>query len=151
MANKFPLQSLLDLSQLRLDEATRRLGQLISGEQEAHQRLAMLVQYREEYQARFVTAAQGGLAPREWQNFRDFLAKLDDAVRMAGDVVDQSKQKTAAGQRDWLSQRGRVQAYDTLSRRHEARVRLHAFRREQKASDEFAARNHLVRNEEGDD
>lgn len=151
MANKFPLQSLLDLSQLRLDEAARKLGQLISGEQEAGRRLEVLIQYREEYQARFVTAAQSGLAPREWQNFRDFLGKLDDAVKLAGDMVAQSKQKTAAGQQEWLSKRGRVKAFDTLSQRHDARARLQASRREQKASDEFAARGHLVRGDESNE
>jgi flagellar biosynthesis chaperone FliJ len=33
----FHLQPLLDLSKMRLDEATRELGQLIAGEQEASQ------------------------------------------------------------------------------------------------------------------
>ena len=35
MSPPFKLQPLLDLSKLRLDEATRDLGQLIAGEQEA--------------------------------------------------------------------------------------------------------------------
>ena len=41
----FPLQPLLDLSQMRLDQAARELGELIAGEQEATKRLALLLQY----------------------------------------------------------------------------------------------------------
>lgn len=140
MSRKFPLQSLLDLSQLRLDEATRRLGELISGEQEASQRLELLSQYRAEYQQRFVTAAQAGLSPKEWQNFRAFLQKLDDAVNQAGQMVAQSKQRTAAGQQEWLAKRGKLKAFDTLSQRHRSRLDTADGRQEQKASDEHSAR-----------
>ena len=147
--SKFPLQSLLDLSQLRLDEATRRLGELISGEQEASQRLELLTQYRAEYQERFVAAAQAGLSPREWQNFRSFLLKLDDAVNQAGQMVTQSKQRTAAGQQEWIAKRGKVQAFDTLSQRHQARQTQAELRREQKASDEHTARRHYSEDGKG--
>ena len=142
--SKFPLQSLLDLSQLRLDEATRRLGELISGEQEASQRFELLTQYRAEYQERFVTAAKNGLSPKEWQNFRAFLQKLDDAVNQAGQMMAQSKQRTAAGQQEWIAKRGKVQAFDTLSQRHQARLNQTELRREQKASDEHTARRHYL-------
>jgi flagellar FliJ protein len=139
----FPLQSLLDLSQLRLDEATRRLGELISGEQEASQRLTLLTQYREEYQERFVVAAQNGLSPKEWQNFRSFLQKLDDAVNQAGAMVTQSKQRTAMGQQDWLNNRGKLKAFDTLSQRHQSRLDKADNRQEQKASDEHSSRRYF--------
>lgn len=140
MPQPFPLQSLLDLSQLRLDEATRRLGELISGEQEASQRLELLTQYRAEYQERFVTAAQSGLSPKEWQNYRNFLQKLDDAVTQAGVMASQSKQRTAAGQQEWLTKRGKLKAFDTLSQRHQSRLDLAENRQQQKAADEHTAR-----------
>lgn len=139
MSQRFPLQSLLDLSQMRLDEATRRLGELISGEQQASQRLELLMQYRAEYQERFVTAAQNGLSPKEWQNFRSFLQKLDDAVNQANLMASQSKQRTAAGQKEWVSKRGKLKAFDTLSQRHQSRLDYAENRQEQKAADEHTA------------
>lgn len=142
MARAFPLQSLLDLSQLRLDEAARKLGELIAGEQEASRRHALLVQYREEYRARFVAAAQDGLSPGKWQNFASFLAKLDEAINQADSAMTQTKQQTAAGQQEWVSKRGRVKAFDTLSARHRSRVAYQDQRQEQKASDEHGARRH---------
>ena len=140
MSNAFPLQTLLDLSQLRLDEAARRLGQLIASEQEATKRHELLVEYRGEYQARFVAAVQAGLSPREWQNFQGFLQKLDEAVNQAEVMASQSRQKTSLGQREWLSKRGNVKAYDTLAERHRSRLQWQETRREQKSQDEFAAR-----------
>lgn len=142
MNKKFHLQPLLDLSNLRLDEATRQLGKLIAGEQEANQRLALLVEYRAEYQARFLAAAGNGLGPDAWRNYQHFLERLEQAIGQARAMVDASKQRTAAGQQNWLDKRGKVKAFDTLAQRHQARVVYAEARQEQKQSDEHAARRH---------
>ena len=142
MTRAFPLQSLLDLSNLRLDEAGRRLGELIAGEQEASRRHELLVQYREEYRARFVVAAQDGLSPGEWRNYASFLAKLDEAINQADSAKTHTQQRTVAGQQEWVAKRGRVKAFDTLSDRHQSRVAYQDQRQEQRASDEHAARRH---------
>jgi flagellar FliJ protein len=142
MSRVFPLQSLLDLSQLRLDEAGRKLGELIAGEQEASRRHGLLVQYREEYRIRFVRAAQEGLRPGEWQNYTQFIARLDEAINQASSAMSHTKQMTVAGQAEWISKRGRVKAFDTLSDRHQSRVAYQDQRQEQKASDEHGARRH---------
>lgn len=142
MTRAFPLQSLLDLSLLRLDEAARKLGDLIAGEQEASQRHGLLVQYREEYRTRFLGAAQNGLSPGEWRNYTSFLARLDEAIAQADAAMNHTKQQTVAGQQEWVSKRGRVKAFDTLSDRHQSRVAYQDQRQEQKASDEHGARRH---------
>jgi flagellar FliJ protein len=140
MSKKFPLQSILDLSQMRLEEATRHLGELISGEQRATERLELLVQYRTEYQARFLEAARDGIGREQWRNFQQFLDKLDAAIGQAGQLVDQSHQLRTEGQREWLDRRGRVKAFDTLAGRHRARQAYEEGHREQKLADEHAAR-----------
>ena len=140
MSKPFHLQPLLDLSNLRLDEATRQLGRLIAGEQEASQRLDLLMQYRDEYQARFLAAASNGLGPDAWRNYQNFLGRLDEAVAQARALVDTSKRRTAAGQQNWLDKRGKVKAFDTLAQRHLARVAYAEAKVEQKQSDEHASR-----------
>jgi flagellar FliJ protein len=140
MPQRFSLQTLLDLSQLRLDTATKRLGELIAGEQEAQKRYELLVEYRSEYQARFVAAAQNGLAPREWQNFQGFLLKLDDAINQANLMVSQSRSRTAHGQREWIAKRGNLKAFDTLAQRHRDREQVTEVRNEQRDLDEFGSR-----------
>lgn len=145
MKRQFPLQSILDLSQLRLDEATRKLGQLISGQQEATQRLELILQYREEYQTKFLATAQNGIGLDAWQNYRAFLERLDAAVLQAREMVVASERKTAAGQQEWLSKRGRVKAFDTLAQRHQTRVVHAENRQEQKHLDEHSARRHRLK------
>lgn len=148
MSKAFHLQPLLDLSNLRLDEATRLLGKLIASEQEAHQRVELLVQYRDEYQARFLNAASDGLGPEAWRNYQHFLGRLDQAIDQARAMLTASKQKTAAGQKNWLDKRGKVKAFDTLAQRHQARLMYAEARSEQKHSDEHAARRYGVAAEE---
>lgn len=142
MTKAFPLQSILDVSQMKLDEATRRLGELISGEQQATQRLELLAQYRDEYHARFLTAAREGLSRDQWRNYQSFLDKLDTAIGQAREMVAQSQQLTAAGQQEWLEKRGRVKAFDTLAQRHQAKAVSAQTRMEQKMLDEHVSRLH---------
>lgn len=149
MAKPFSLQTLLDLSQLRMDEAGRLLGQLLASEQEAGARVVLLQNYRLEYQERFLAAARTGIGREAMHNFQSFLARLDEAIAQAQALVEQSKQRTAAGQRQWLDQRVQVKAYDTLSTRHFEREQRAASRQEQKLQDEHAARSGLGSDPEG--
>lgn len=150
MAPPFRLQPLLDLSKLRLDEATRELGRLIAGEQEASKRLALLNRYREEYQAQFRAAAERGIGPAEWANYSRFLAKIDEAIVPAAQAVALTQQKTLAGKQNWVGKQGRVRAFDTLAERHRAMAATQANKAEQKASDEHSARRHATANAQTD-
>lgn len=150
VTKNFPLQSILDLSQMRLDEATRRLGELIANQEKASGRMELLVQYREEYYGRFMAAAREGLSPEQWRNYQNFLDRLDQAIGQAEQTIVQSKEMTAAGQQDWLSKRGKVKAFDTLAQRHQARTDHDELRREQKSLDEHSTRVHLAKFKEDD-
>ena len=66
MTKPFALQTVLDLMQIRADEATRNLARLIGIEKDAKAKLEMLQQYRDEYATRFRESAQNGLSQREW-------------------------------------------------------------------------------------
>lgn len=138
----FPLQSLLDLSQTRMDDAARKLGQLLASEQEVEKTLSLLEQYREEYEARFRQAAQNGLTREEWGNYQSFLGRLDEAVSQQRVLVEASKQRTVDGQREWLDKRNRVKAFDALSQRHKANEAHSEAKTEQRAQDEHAAKSY---------
>ena len=138
--NSFRLQTLLDLSHARMDDAARQLGQLLSSEQEGAQKLAMLTQYRDEYQRGFLEAARQGLGRGQWANYQAFLARLDQAVAHQQSALDQSKQRTSDGQKAWLEQRNKSKAFDTLSERHRSESLKADARAEQKLTDEHAAK-----------
>lgn len=140
MTKPFALQTVLELMQARADDATQALARLIASEQDAKAKLALLQQYRNEYAARFRQMAQNGLSPREWQNYQEFLNRLDDAVSSQSKAVTQQEMNTAAGQARWREQHLKLKAIDTLSERHYAREEAREAKRDQKAQDEFAAR-----------
>ena len=140
MAKPFSLQVVLDLMQVRADEATNRLARLIANERDAKVKLQMLLQYRDEYATRFQQAAQNGLRPNEWQNFQEFLIRIDDAIEAQNQTVQQEIQNTSTGQAHWQQQRIKLKAFDTLSDRHFANEEILQIRHEQKAQDEYAAR-----------
>ena len=140
MVKPFSLQTVLELMQVRADEATNRLARLIANERDAKNKLQMLQQYRDEYATRFQLAAQNGLTPAEWHNFQEFLNRLDGAIEAQTQAVRQEMRNTANGQQDWQQQRKKLKAFDTLSERHFASEEAIQNRRDQKTQDEFAAR-----------
>lgn len=150
MNNNFKLQTLLDLSHARMDDAARQLGQLLSSEQEGAQKLAMLTQYRDEYQRGFQEAARQGLEQAQWANYQAFLARLDQAVAQQQSALEQSKQRTSDGQKVWLAQRNKSKAFDTLSQRHRSESLKAEARAEQKFTDEHAAKGKRDEGPDGD-
>lgn len=147
MAKPFSLQMVLDLMRNRHDEATQSLARLLAAERDAKKKLAMLLQYREEYTTRFREAAQDGLGQPEWRNFQDFLNRLDEAITQQLQSVSLQEAHTAAGQAEWRQQQKRLKAFDALSERHRVSEARWESRQEQKTQDEFAAR-HKNRNED---
>ena len=142
MSNRFPLQTVFDLMRTRADDAAKNLGRLISTEEDAKSRFSLLENYRNEYAQRFRTAAESGISPLQWANYQDFLGKLDDAINQQNQIVTESNKRTAEGRQHWLNEKGRVQAFDTLAKKHEANVRYQDEKNEQKKSDEFSVRKY---------
>ena len=140
MTRPFSLQTVLELMQTRADDATQNLARLIASERDAKSKLELLQQYRDEYAARFQQAAQSGISPREWHNYREFLGRLDEAIDAQRKTVAQQARNTAAGQVHWQEQRTKLKPFDTLSDRHFATENARELKREQKVQDEFAAR-----------
>ena len=148
MSESFPLQPLLDLANNRMDEAARKLGELIASEHAVEEKLALLVDYRKEYHARFVEAVRNGIGPDAWRNFSAFLGKLDDAIAQQEKAVSVSKQRTEQGQQAWVDQRNKVKAFDTLSHRHQSQQARKEAKQEQRLTDEHAAKQFRDRTEE---
>lgn len=142
MTGKFLLQPLLDLANTRMDEAARRLGELIASEKSSQQKLEMLERYRAEYSERFIEATREGIGPDALRNFSAFIGRIDDAIAAQLRVVQQSKQYISQGQKAWMTQRGKVRAFDTLSQRHQNEQAKADSRQEQRTTDEHAARQH---------
>ncbi|MCL2875250.1 MAG: flagellar export protein FliJ [Betaproteobacteria bacterium] len=140
MSEKFPLQSLLDLANVRMDEVTRELGELIASERSSQQKLELLQGYRNEYSERFVEAARGGIGSEAMRNYTSFLNRIDEAIKAQRRIVEQSHLHTSQGQQQWVEQHTKVRAFDTLSQRFQDELARKTLRQEQRASDEHASR-----------
>ncbi|MBO7411828.1 MAG: flagellar FliJ family protein, partial [Ottowia sp.] len=73
MPRPFPLKPLLDLTQTRLDDAAKTLGELVAKETEHSQKLQLLEEYRQDYFQRFEQAALDGISPDMWRNYSAFI------------------------------------------------------------------------------
>ncbi|MCX9157938.1 flagellar export protein FliJ [Niveibacterium sp. 24ML] len=145
------LETLIELAQSRMDDAAKRLGELLSSGQAHEQKLAMLVEYREEYHNRFRSAAQSGISPDAWRNYSVFLAKLDEAVFEQEQVVSRARLQVEAGKQAWVDERNRKKAFDTLATRHQAAALRKENRDEQRMTDEHSAKLFRDKSDDAED
>ena len=134
----------------RADDATRKLGKLIAAEQSQRSRLEMLEQYRSEYAQRLRDATMQGVTRFVLLNYQDFLARIDEAITQQRLAVENSELSTKAGKDHWQDQNKKLKAIDTLSLRHDARVRHQENRQDQKLQDEFSSRKYSLKDNQDD-
>jgi flagellar protein FliJ len=138
MTKHSALDTLMELAQLRTDEAAKRLGALNAQGVDMEAKLDLLAQYRNEYHARFQASMQQGITASDWRNYQDFLDKLDAAIAQQREMVASMRQRVEASEVAWQSARRTLKSYGTLAQR-QARVREQRMaRHEQKETDERA-------------
>jgi flagellar FliJ protein len=133
------LETLIELAQTRTDDAARRLGALNSKGMDMQAKLALLVQYSDEYRARFQILTQQGLAASDLRNYYEFLNKLDDAIIQQREALVLMRQRVASGELDWRSAKRELNSYDTLVRRQTRVQSLRAAKQDQRETDEHAS------------
>lgn len=140
MARHFHLQPLLDHSRHRLDAADRTLRVLKQQEEEARRRLQELEGFRQEYRERLVHSVTGGMHIHLMRDYHVFLAKIEQAIRHQTEVVREAHGRWEAAHKHWLAERRKVKAYEVLAERHHKRELQRAERRDQRITDEHAAK-----------
>jgi len=140
MPSQLPLDTLLDLARKNTDEAARALGRLNAERAQAEQQLALLYDYRQDYLQRLQRALQTGMAAADCHNYQRFISTLDDAIGQQNHVLRAADEHLARGRRHWQQARRRLNAFDALSQRRAQAARVTENRREQRSSDEYAAR-----------
>ncbi len=134
------LDLLIDLAREAVDDATRTLGVLQTGFQQATGQLRLLEGYLDDYRTRLQESVGDGLQAAAWQNYQRFLVALEGAIAEQRHAVARAQTQLESGRDVWRSCTRRRDAFDALARRRLAeRTRVES-RREQRASDEFAAR-----------
>lgn len=145
MPQKLPLDLLIELARDKTDVAARRLGALQSAQLDAKQKLALLIQYRQDYLVQLQTLMQQGVTSSQWLNYQDFLATLDGAIAQQRAIALQAATRLENGRVDWQQNKRKLNSFDTLAERVERQAQQVQAKREQRDSDERAARQFFVR------
>ena len=140
MAINPALETLIELATTETDEAAKRLGLAVRACEDTEQKLAMLLQYREEYEARFKASLLSGVTAAGYRNFQLFLDKLDTAIAGQQRIVDDAKRRIVDERSQWQSCERKRMSYDTLATRMQKVEERKANKRDQKLMDEFATR-----------
>lgn len=146
MATHFPLQTLLDHARHRMEAAERLLRMLKHKEEAARRRMEDLLEYQADYRARLNGGGQSmGIALI--RDFYAFMAKLDQAIAHQRGELDAATVRWQAAHDQWLAQRHKVKAYETLAMRHARQENQRNEKREQRQTDECALRLHIYPND----
>lgn len=140
MSKHLPIKTLIDLAEDDLDAATKRLGKLQQERNEVEGQLNALITYRDEYHARFTASAQEGTTAQTLRNFQAFVDTLDNAINQQRGLLVAANQRLDMAKPEWQQRKQKLGSYEVLQSRQDAvQARVEA-KREQRDSDEFAAR-----------
>lgn len=140
MAKHSALDTLIELATTQTDEAAKRLGLAVRACEDTEQKLGMLMQYREDYEARFRTGLSSGMTTMGYRNFQLFLEKLDTAIAGQQQIVDNAKRRIAEERGAWQTAERKRMSYGTLAARKETIEQRKENKRDQKLMDEYATR-----------
>ena len=134
------LQTLIGLAEQSTDAAAKRVGAATRAVQEAEQKLQMLHGFRDDYAQRLQQQGSHGMSPHAYRNYLGFMQKLEVAINGQQDVIRMAEQRLQAEQHAWQEAEKKRLSYQTLDKRAQQRAQQKELKRDQRAMDEFAAR-----------
>lgn len=140
MAINPALETLIELATSQTDEAAKRLGRAVRACEDTEQKLALLLQYRDDYDARFKAGLAAGISAAGYRNFQLFLEKLDTAIAGQQQIVNDAKRRIVDERGAWQSCERKRMSYDTLATRAQQVEQRKESKLDQKLMDEFATR-----------
>lgn len=145
MATSSALDTLIELASKESDDAAKRLGHCMKALEEAEQKLVLLMQYRDDYAARFQESLTTGLTAMGYRNFQLFMDKLEQAISGQQMVVRQAQLRVEHERSAWQASERKRMSYGTLANRALKARQLADNKRDQKQTDEHAARSFLYK------
>ena len=129
----------LQVATAQRDDAGRVLAQIQRGYSDAQDQMAQLESYAAQTESRWSVSSQVLAAPEIVHHYYQFMARLQQAMDLQGNVVADLHHQTTVAQRLMLEFEIRIAGLgQVLERKHAVALRLQAGR-EQKQNDEFAA------------
>lgn len=107
--------------------------------QQAEQKYQGLANYRTEYIQQSQQQGAAGLQSRQYSQFVNFIAKLDQAILQQGRAVHQARAAAEQRKQSWLTMQKKRKALELLVQRGEQTELQRQLREEQKNADEYAS------------
>lgn len=145
MATSSALDTLIELASKESDEAAKRLGICMKAAEDAEQKLELLVQYRDDYVLRFQQSLAKGLSVMGYSNYQQFINKLEQAISSQQQVIRDAHTRTDRERAAWQASERKRMSYGTLAKRAQKTQQLIDSKRDQKQTDEHAARQYLYK------
>jgi flagellar protein FliJ len=126
------------------DDERRRAEKLAASERrvtECETKLAELENYQTSYAQQFSARAGAGIGGAGLRDFQTFLARLAEAVKQQGQVVQRARVERDSERQRWQGAASRAKAVGGVVKRWQAEDQRESDRREQNESDERSQRN----------
>lgn len=133
-------QLLIRLAAEKCDDAAQVMNHARQRMETARQRLQQLAQFLADYLHRRIAHGEQGMAAGQWVDYQKFIERLQEAIAVQRQEVDSSQQAYQRATDAWQAARKKLKALEKLQEQEDMRARLREAKREQKQTDEFAAR-----------
>jgi flagellar FliJ protein len=134
------IDTLIELTAQASDMAAVQLGHAVRAHEESREKSDLLVSYRQEYIEKLRATMAVGLSIQQHKNYQDFINGLDRAIAQQNQTCAMTHEKVCAQRIMWQQSERRHLSYTTLSQRATALALKVENKRDQKNTDEFAAR-----------
>ncbi|WMU71312.1 flagellar export protein FliJ [Enterobacter bugandensis] len=136
-----PMTLLRDMAEETLTKTTRALGGVQRQLQQAVAQHEQLQHYEQEYQQSLRQGMMGnGMSVADLVNHQSFILSLKQVVKQQEGHVSACEQAVDKVKQNWVQNKQRLNAYETLIERRATAQALVQSRHEQKLMDEFAQR-----------
>lgn len=134
------LKTLSEIAEKEVELATEALALAIKTADEANKKYDMLIEYRRGYLDNMNKSLATGMGAEAYQNFQNFLKKLDQAINGQQQLVEFTLQQVKVHRELWQESQKKKLSYDVLIERSHKHATKVEQKKDQKMMDEFATR-----------
>lgn len=129
------------VAKIEAHKSAQELGETQRTHREKLARLEQLVQFKADYERTLTAKGSEGMDARQFQDYRLFLSRLNEAIAQQTLEIQGSEASLSAVRDDWVSKSQRNQALDQLVEdRHRQRVRAREKLDQKRADDDSISR-----------
>lgn len=134
------LKMLNEMAVKEVELAAEALARAMKVVSDAQNKLDLLIEYRQGYFNNLNKSLETGVNAEAYQNFHQFIKKLDQAISGQQDIVLSATQQVGVHRELWQECQRKKLSYEVLIERSDKRALKVEQKKDQKMTDEFATR-----------